>query len=567
MKCAGVCEKKKTGNITVFRLIRSYLVQFKKSFVIAWVLLIVSTVIGFLQPLVIQRITDDGMQAQNLPVLCRSVGLLALLVMLNQAVEIAQTRLFVDVHNKSLYTIFQQVFRKLLRLKKSYFEDKNNAEILSCLQMDASQVASITDRYTVMSVSSVFRVISGLVGLLLISWKLTLIVVAMVPVKILLVRRLSQKQEKVMDQIMESSRDFSQWFGDNLEGVEEIKLWNLFESRDRAFQDKLDGLLKCQKGSAMLDAWNTLWESLLEWSVTILLYLVGGLLICQGRLTIGAVFAFVSYSWYVTGPVSALLNLKMYFARIMPSARRLFRFLDMESEQAGGAERVSGCPPRLEFKDVTFSYQENRPILQSASFYVEPGEKIAIIGQNGSGKSTVLNLLLRFYTPDSGEIMADGMPVSQLSLNEYRSLFSVVSQEPYLFLGDIAGNIDLTGQALPGQVSAAMEASGVADYIGRMPEGMKTLIGRNGARLSGGEKQKLAVARALLKDAPIVILDEATSGFDVESDAYLHDVIVNQMAGKSVIMITHHYNNLKGLDRVYRLEDGRIVECSQRNQS
>ncbi|MCI9225646.1 MAG: ABC transporter ATP-binding protein [Acutalibacter sp.] len=528
--------------------------------------MIVSTVIGFLQPLVIQRITDDGMQAQNLPVLCRSVGLLALLVVLNQAVEMAQTRLFVDVHNKSFYTIFQQVFRKLLRLKKSYFEDKNNAEILSCLQMDASQVASITDRYTVMSVSSVFRVISGLVGLLLISWKLTLIVVAMVPVKILLVRQLSQKQERVMDHIIESSRDFSQWFGDNLEGVEEIKLWNLFESRDRAFQDKLDGLLKCQKGSAMLDAWNTLWESLLEWSVTILLYLVGGLLICQNRLTIGAVFAFVSYSWYVTGPVSALLNLKMYFARIMPSARRLFRFLDMESEQAGGAERVSGCPPRLEFKDVTFSYQENRPILQSASFYVEPGEKIAIIGQNGSGKSTVLNLLLRFYTPDSGEIMADGMPVSQLSLNEYRSLFSVVSQEPYLFLGDIAGNIDLTGQALPGQVSAAMEDSGVADYIGRMPEGMKTLIGRNGARLSGGEKQKLAVARALLKDAPIVILDEATSGFDVESDAYLHDVIVNQMAGKSVIMITHHYENLAGLDRVYRLEDGRIVEYSQSNQ-
>ena len=167
---------------------------------------------------------------------------------------------------------------------------------------------------------------------------------------VVLVRRLSQKQEKVMDQIMESSRDFSQWFGDNLEGVEEIKLWNLFESRDRAFQDKLDGLLKCQKGSAMLDACHTLWESLLEWSVTILLYLVGGLLICQNMLTIGAVFAFVSYSWYVTGPVSALLNLKMYFARIMPSARRLFRFLDMESEQAGGAERVSGCPPRLEFK-------------------------------------------------------------------------------------------------------------------------------------------------------------------------------------------------------------------------
>lgn len=550
-----------------FVRILSYLTVNGQNIVIAFGLLTVTTAIGFLQPLVVRQITDEGMQAQNLPVLCRSVGLLALLVVLNQAVEMAQTRLFVNIHNKTYYNIFQQVFQKLTRLKKTYFEDKNNAEILSCLQMDVSQVASITDRYTVMSVSQVFRIISGLTGLLMISWKLTLIVLAMVPLKVFLVRRMSKRQEAAMEQMIESSRDFSQWFGDNLEGIDEIKLWNLFESRDRAFRDKLNSLLKLQRANSMIDAWNTLWESLLEWSVTILLYLVGGLLICQGRLTIGAVFAFVSYSWYVTGPVSALLNLKMYFARIMPSARRLFRFLDMESEQAEGTERVSGSPPRLEFKNVTFSYQENRPILRGASFYVEPGEKIAIIGQNGSGKSTVLNLLLRFYTPDSGEIMADGMPVSQLSLNEYRSMFSVVSQEPYLFLGDIAGNIDLTGQALPGQVSAAMEASGVADYLKRMPDGAKTQIGRNGARLSGGEKQKLAVARALLKDAPIVILDEATSGFDVESDAYLHDVIVNQMAGKSVIMITHHYNNLKGLDRVYRLEDGRIVECSQRNQS
>lgn len=545
----------------------SYLSSYKKEFVFAGLLLAEATGIGFLQPLVIQEITDNGMLAQDLPVLCRAVAVLALLVLLNQAVEMAQTRLFVNIHNKAYYNIFHQVFHKLMRLKKTYFEDKNNAEILSCLQMDVSQVASITDRYTVMSVTSVFRLISGLIGLLIISWKLTIVVLIMVPLKILLVRRLSRRQEEAIDQMIESSRDFSQWFGDNLEGVEEIKLWNLFESRDRAFQAKLEGMLKLQKNNTMIDAWNTLGESLLEWSVTIMLYLVGGVLVCQGKLTIGSAFAFVSYSWYVTGPVSALLNLKMYFARIMPSARRLFKFLDMETESDDGKGTLKGKPPRIEFKDVTFAYQEKRPILRGASFYVEPGEKVAIIGQNGSGKSTVLNLLLRFYTPDSGKIMADGVPVSQLSLNGYRSLFSVVSQEPYLFLGDIAGNIDLTGQALPGQISAAMEASGVSDYIGRMPEGMKTLIGRNGARLSGGEKQKLAVARALLKDAPIVILDEATSGFDVESDAYLHDVIVNQMAGKSVIMITHHYNNLKGLDRVYRLEGGRIVECSQRNQT
>lgn len=550
----------KDQNLHTIRRIISYLLPHKKSFILALLLLATATAAGFLQPLIIQQITDKGMLARDMQALCRAAAVMALLVVLGQAVEMAQTRLFVNVHNRAYASIFQQTFRKLLGLKKSYFEDKNNAEILSCLQMDVSQVASITDRYTVMTVSNLFRIISGLAGLLIISWKLTLIVLAMVPVKILLVRRFSKRQEKAVDGMIESSRDFSQWFGDNLEGVEEIKLWNLFESRDRAFRDKLDSLLKLQKNNSMIDAWNTLWESLLEWSVTILLYLVGGILICNDGLTVGSVFAFVSYSWYVTGPVSALLNLKMYFARVLPSARRLFRFLDMETEADTGTRQTASRPPRFEFKDVSFSYQPDRPILRGASFRVEPGEKVAIIGPNGSGKSTILNLLLRFYTPDSGEITADGVPVSQLSLDEYRSLFSVVSQEPYLFMGDIAGNIDLTGQAAPDRVEAAMEASGVADYLRRMPDGAKTQIGRNGARLSGGEKQKLAVARALVKDAPVVILDEATSGFDVESDAYLHDVIVNRLAGKSAILITHHYENLEGMDRVYRLEDGKVIQ-------
>lgn len=297
-----------------------------------------------------------------------------------------------------------------------------------------------------------------------------------------------------------------------------------------------------------------------------MLYLIGGILICRSELTIGAVFAFVSYSWYVTGPVSALLNLKMLFARIMPSAKRLFKFLDMDLETDEGTAHITGCPPRLEFKNVTFAYQKNKPILQGVNFHVEPGEKVAIIGANGSGKSTILNLLLRFYIPDKGELTADGLSVSQFPLTEYRLLFSVVSQEPYLFLDNIAGNIDLTGQAPPEKVRDAMQASGVAGYIQRIPEGLNAQIGHNGARLSGGEKQKLAVARALLKDAPIVILDEAASGFDVESEAYLHDMIVNQMAGKSVIMITHRYENLNGMDRIYKLENGRMIQLDQKSK-
>lgn len=547
----------KESRAVILRIL-SYLKPFKKEFLLAGVLLIVSTAVGFLQPLVIKMVTDDGMLQKNTTALIRAVLILAVLVLVNQAVEMLQTRTFADVHNASFYGIFRQAFQKLLHLKKSYFEDKNNAEILSFLQMDVSQVSSITDRYTVMSVSFVFRIISGLVGLVIISWKLALVVLLMVPVKFLLVRSLSARREKAMDEMIESSRDFSRWFGDNLNGVDEIKLWNLFQSREKVFREKQEKILHLQKRGTMIDAWNTLWESLLEWSVTILLYLLGGLLICSGELTIGAVFAFVSYSGYVTGPVSALMNLKMYFARIFPSAKRLFRFLDMEVEADSGVQKLQNGIPRLAFQHVDFRYEKNRPILTDVNFYVEPGEKVAIIGQNGSGKSTVLNLLLRFYEPQAGAVLADDTDVRDIPLEAYRSLFSVVSQEPYLFLGNIAENVDLTGRVDTERVHAAMQTSGVSGYLERMPEGEKTQIGRNGARLSGGEKQKLAVARALLRDAPIVILDEATSGFDVESDAYLHEVIVHQMQEKSVIMITHHYENLEGMDRVYRLEDGKL---------
>lgn len=536
-----------------------YLLPYKREFLVVGLTLVLSTVIGFLQPLVIQRITDSGMMQRDMAVILSSALLLALLVLGNQAIDLLQTRIFADVHNASYYAIFHQVFEKLLHLKKSYFEDKNSAEILSFLQMDVSQVSSVTDRYTVLSVSYVFRIVSGLIGLFLISWKLALIVLCMVPVKFLLVRGLSKRQEQAMDEMIESSRDFSRWFGDDLNGVDEIKLWDLFQSRDQVFREKQEKVLGVQKRTTMIGGWNSFWEMLLEWSVTILLYVLGGWLICAGSLTIGAVFAFVSYSAYVTGPVSALINLKMYFARIFPSARRLFRFLDMETELDAGTSPLKGWLPKLEFRNVEFWYEEERPILQGVTFSVEPGEKVAIIGQNGSGKSTILNLLLRFYEPKAGQILADGVDVQAIPLEEYRGLFSVVSQEPYLFLGDILENVDLQGDADPDQLAAALRASGVESYLPRLPEKERTQIGRNGARLSGGEKQKLAVARALLKDASVVILDEATSGFDVESDAYLHDVILHQMQGKTVIMITHHYHNLEGMDQVWRLEGGKVL--------
>jgi ATP-binding cassette subfamily B protein/subfamily B ATP-binding cassette protein MsbA len=216
----------------------------------------------------------------------------------------------------------------------------------------------------------------------------------------------------------------------------------------------------------------------------------------------------------------------------------------------------------IAFHQVSFRYEEKREILRSVSLSIRQGEKVAIIGTNGSGKTTILSLLLRFIHPKDGTITLNGADIALIDLDAYRSLFAVVSQEPYLFNDTVLNNISLCDITNHDAVEAVCHHSGAHSFIVRLPHKGDSMIGHNGAKLSGGEKQKLAVARALFKDAPIVILDEATSGYDVESNTYLHNVILNELGDKTVLMITHQYGNLEGMDRAYRLEDGVLFETN-----
>jgi len=541
-----------------------YVLPYKRELAAAAAALLGVTAAGFLQPLAIRKIMDDGMIEKDMSGILFFSCLLGALVVASQALEFFQTRVFVKIHNASYEAVSLQVFDKVLRLRKDFFSDRKNGEIINCLTLDMMQVTSVTDRYIVMSAGYVFRIVSGSAGLFLISPGLAMAVLAMIPLKYLSVRRLSARREENMRKDIEANRRFSRWFDDTLDGIGEVHLWNLGRQRKEAFGRLLRELLSVREKGSMTDAWNLFTEMVLSWGVDVALYILGGALVCRGDLTVGAVVAFISYSGYVTGPVASLINLKMHFARILPSAERLFSFLDREEEESGARElRKGGCAPVLSFDGVRFSYGESREVLKGVSFQIMPGEKVAFIGKNGSGKSTIFNLLLRFYEPCGGEIMADGIPVREFPVDEYRGLFSVVSQEPYLFMDSIIGNVDLSGKRSREEIERALVQSGAAGYIGKFPEGELTQTGNRGMKLSGGEKQKLAVARALVKDAPVVLLDEASSGYDVESDKYLHHIITHEMEGKTVLMITHHYHQLEGFDRIFYLKDGKLREQEQ----
>lgn len=543
----------------LLKRIFTYLIPYKGRLGVILSCLLLTTVFGFFQPLVIRRITDEGMLKGNMEVILSSVLLLFLLVCSGQLLELLQTRLFTDLHNSLKASMWKQTFHKLLHLPIEYYNDKNNSEIINILQTDVENVASVTDRYVVMNISFLFRVISGVAGLLIISWKLTIVVLLMVPVKYLIVREISRRKKKKMEEYIESYRDITAWFGDTIEGVREIKLWDLFPQRQTVFETKQGQLLKNGKDNTMMDAFNLFCEILLSWSVTGLLYILGGFLIPRGTLTVGGVFSFITYSNYVTGPISSILNMKYVFSRIYPSAKRLFFFLDKEEETDWGSDvDINLDTLEINFRNVSFSYEEKGEILKGIDITIKKGDKVAIIGANGSGKTTLINLLLRFLEPTGGIIQVGKISIDRISMDQYRSLFAVVSQEPYLFYDTIYNNINLDHRSEKDRTEKACRQSGAYDFVQKFPEKENSMIGRNGAKLSGGEKKKLAVARAIIKDAPIVILDEATAGYDVESDSYLYDILLHEFTDKTVIMITHNYKHLEGMDRVYRLSEGRL---------
>lgn len=524
--------------------------------------LIASSAIVFLQPLLISRLTDQGLLEMNFSVTVKLTLLIFLLIAAGQIISFLRSWMFVHIHNSFYFSLISRGFQKLMRLKISYFTEKSSAEIIDNMRVDASNAALITDQFFGFTIEYLFRIVSGLVGLFVISWRLTLVVILIVPIKYGIVSLISRKTRKWTQERLEKLSNFTGWFSENIDGIKEIKLWGLYRKQWEEFQKRQKELLKLHQKESLLESVNNNIETTLSWGVTGLLYILGGMQMAEGHLSLGGVFAFISYSGYVTDPIMMLLNLRIFFSTIIPSAERLFQIFELEEESDTGKLKVKQDQGiQIEYRQVSYAYENGRSILTSADIKITQGEKVAIVGENGSGKTTFLNLLLRFLEPQEGEITVNGTNINEIEADSYRGLFAVVDQAPYLFSGTIRENIDLDLRTDREAFLRACEKSGADNFIAKLPEKEKSVIGQNGSMLSGGERKKVAVARAMVREAPIIVLDEATAGYDGESDAHLHDFLIHQTEGKTLIVITHNQEHLEGMDRVYCLKNGKL--CPQ----
>jgi subfamily B ATP-binding cassette protein MsbA len=290
---------------------------------------------------------------------------------------------------------------------------------------------------------------------------------------------------------------------------------------------------------------------------------VGGNEVLSGRMTVGSFFSFTMYLTLLVGPVMQMVNIGSQITEAFAGLERIREIRGEVTEDADDAERrpLARVEGRIELRDVWFEYQEDTPVLRGVSFVAEPGKSVALVGPSGSGKSTLIGLVAAFQRPTAGEILVDGEDLSGIRLHDYRAKLGVVFQDNFLFDGTVLENIAYARpEATADEVLRAARIARCDDFVQKLPEGYETIVGERGVKLSGGERQRVAIARAILADPRILILDEATSSLDSESEALIQEGLTELMKGRTTFVIAHRLSTIRRADTILVLEQGQIVE-------
>lgn len=518
--------------------------------------LLISTVLNLCVPLLSRRIMDDGFIGGNKELLIKLVLCSLMVYLAISVIDIIKEKNRINISAKIQYSLSEQAFSHLMKMKASYFNNKNYAEILNNINVDIGNMTSIADEGVFFVVTQAFSMTGGVIGLFILNWRMTILVLLFIPIKYVVMKKFAKQRKKVMDDFINDSQKYARWFGDTIGGVREVKLFGILNYKHAEFSQKQSKVVERQKKLNILSQWNNIIDTTLVQILVTVIYIIGANLVFKFQLSVGSVFAFITYSAYVTGPISAILNIGYLLSGIIPSTKRYYEFMNLQEETDKG-KLIKPEFGNLKLEEVFFSYETDKPILTDVNIEIPKGSKTVLIGKNGSGKSTIINLLTRMYEPTAGQIKLKGVNIFEITLESYRNMISVVSQQIYLFNDTIRNNICIYKKVSDEVIETACKDSGLEDFLKEVS--LDYVVGQNGAMLSGGQKQKIALARALVHDKPIIIFDEVTSNTDVYSEHQINGLLHTRLKEKTVIIITHKQEILQDVDQIVMLKDGAVV--------
>ena len=562
-------EKKNMPKVTAGLLKRvfSYLLPYWKQLAVALVCIVISSVMGMLPSIFTGKIIDEGLIARDFGKLILFILLTFGAYLTSSLIGVAESYLNSWIAQHITFDMRNQMYRHLQSMSQRFFTTNNQGEIITRMTSDISGVQQVITNTFSSILSNSITLIVALIAMFQKNWIMALVGIAIVPLFTIPTRAAGKQRWSLTRESQECSDEMNGILNETLSvsGQTLVKLFCKEETEYQKYEAVNERMVKLNIRESMAGRWFRVIMSTITNVGPMLLYLAGGILMIKhgSDLTVGDITVLVALLGRMYGPVNSLLNIQVDWLRSMALFTRIFEYFDMEPEVKNPAHPFIPAKAygAVEFQHVGFSYEEGKPILKDVNFKLRPRNSVAIVGPSGSGKSTMINLIPRLYDIKQGRVLFDGRDVRSLDLHYLRSNIGIVTQETYLFNGTIRENLlYVKPEATEAELVEACKKANIYDYIAAQEKGFDTMVGNRGLKLSGGEKQRIAIARVLLHDPALLIFDEATSALDSISEKKIQDAIDPLIETRTSILIAHRLSTILAADEILVLKDGEIVE-------
>lgn len=561
-------EKIKDIKGTIKRLL-GYLIEKKFNIFIVFILCFVTTLISILGTRLNGYTIDKFIETGDMKGLAFICIILVLMYLVNIFSTYYQNIVIVKISQRVSAKIRKELFTALQKLPLKYFDNNSSGDLMSRLTNDVDNINTTLSQSVTQLFSGIINVVGMLIAMLLLSPILTLIGMITVPLTFIATKTLAKKTQSFFVKQQREFGNLNGYIEEMVSGQKVVLLFSEEEKVKEEFSEINERLTKsaiiAQGVSSFMGPINNFINNISY----LIISFVGGYLILKGSgITVGIVFSFLLYMRNFTRPINEIMNLFNTIQGALAGAERVFEVIDEEKEKdKDNAVNIDNIEGHVELRGVTFSYSNGKEILKNVSLEAKKGEVIAIVGPTGAGKTTIVNLLTKFYDIDSGEILIDGKNIDEITRESLRKTVAMVLQDTYLFSETVSENIRYG--RLDASDEEVIEAAKMADahhFIKQLPQGYDTVLSDNGGNLSQGQRQLLAIARAILSNASILILDEATSSIDTRTEVLIQNAMLKLMEGKTTFVIAHRLSTIRNADKILALKDGEIIESGTHDE-
>jgi ATP-binding cassette, subfamily B, multidrug efflux pump len=530
-------------------------------------LVLVLVVVGALGqaggPWLIGRAIDENILGNDPPGLFRTMALLFGVYVVSTLAQRGQIRQVGTVGQSVLASMRERIFECLQRLPLGYFDRRPVGDLMSRVTNDVDTLNQLLSQGLTQLLGSLFSLIGIVIAMLVLDWRLALVCFAIIPIMLLTNVFFARRARRAFRTTRETVGDITAGLQEEIVGVREAQAFNRTQTNIERFRERNAANRAANVQAVAITSAFAPAIDVLSTLATAVVIGYGGYLVVMGTLTVGLLTAFLIYVQQFFRPIQLASQVYTQAQAALAGAERIYNILDEEPEPSDppGAERLGEVEGRITFEEVSFAYEPGRPVLHDVGFDIEPGHTVALVGPTGAGKTTIANLIPRFYDATGGSVRVDGHDVRRVERRSLRRHIATVLQEPFLFSGTVAENIGYGRMdASREEIEAAARAVSAHGFISALPEGYDTTLGTGGGTLSGGQRQLVSFARAVLADPRILILDEATSNIDTRTEALIQEALGTLLRGRTSVVIAHRLSTIRNADQILVVESGRVAE-------